>query len=83
MKYNVYILHSLSKDRYYIGQTQDIEDRIIRHNSGRSKSTKYGIPWKLVYKKEFGTRSEAMIYENKLKSEKSKKYIDELIEKPD
>ena len=83
MKYYVYILYSPSKDRYYIGQTQDIEDRILRHNTGRSKSTKYGIPWNLVYIKEFGTRSEAMIYENKLKSEKSKKYIDELIEKPD
>ena len=79
MKYKVYILYSSSKDRYYIGQTNNIEDRIKRHNSGRSKATKYGMPWKLVYTKGFETRSEAMLYEMKLKSEKSREYIEELI----
>jgi putative endonuclease len=79
MKYLVYILYSPSKDRYYIGQTQDIEDRMLRHNSGRSKSTKYGLPWILVYTKEFDSRSTAMLYEKKLKSEKSREYLEEMI----
>ena len=79
MKYVVYILYSASKDKYYIGQTQDITDRMIRHNSGRSKSTKHGIPREIVYLKEFDTRSEAMIWEKELKTKKSETFIEELI----
>jgi len=75
----VYILYSPSKDRYYIGQTQDLANRLNEHNSGESKSTRAGIPWKVVYTKEFQTRSEAMIYENRLKSLKSRKILEELI----
>jgi len=28
----VYILYSASFDKYYVGQTRNLEDRIIRHN---------------------------------------------------
>lgn len=48
MPHYVYILQSESVGKYYCGETQNIEDRIERHNSGRSKSTKSGIPWKLI-----------------------------------
>ena len=77
--YSVYILYSNIKDKYYIGHTQDVMDRLSRHNTGRSKATKYGVPWELVYVKSFMTRSEAIKYEIKIKSMKSKKYIDELV----
>ena len=77
--YYVYILHSNSKNKYYVGHTQDITDRMTRHNGGRSKSTKYGIPWDLVYLKSFATKSEAVKGEIKIKSMKSKEYIEELI----
>ncbi|WP_415831470.1 GIY-YIG nuclease family protein, partial [Flavobacterium terrigena] len=33
------------KGKYYIGQTNNMEDRLRRHNSGYSLSTKNGIPW--------------------------------------
>ncbi|MDD5765678.1 MAG: GIY-YIG nuclease family protein [Candidatus Marinimicrobia bacterium] len=79
MANTVYILYSKSKDRYYIGQTQDLANRLNEHNSGESKSTKTGVPWIVVYTKEFQTRSEAMIYENQLKSLKNRKIIEELI----
>ncbi|MBU0711759.1 GIY-YIG nuclease family protein [bacterium] len=49
----VYILYSPSKDRYYIGQTADINRRLHEHNSGHTKSTKSSIPWQIVYKKPF------------------------------
>lgn len=54
------MLYSAVIDRYYVGQTSNLEDRLKRHNHGRSKYTKSGIPWKLVYKESFETRSEAM-----------------------
>ncbi len=51
MSYKLYILQSLTKDRYYIGHTNNIERRLSEHNSGQTKSTKAYIPWKLVFLK--------------------------------
>ena len=48
MTHYVYILQSESVGKHYCGETQNIEDRIERHNLGISKSTKSGIPWKLI-----------------------------------
>jgi len=80
MKYFLYIIHSLSKDKYYIGQTNDLTRRLNEHNQGISFYTKSGIPWKLVFSKEFNTRFEAMQLERRLKSMKNKKYLKWLIE---
>ncbi len=82
MKFFVYILYSEKVKRYYIGHTQNLERRLIEHNSGQNKSTKYGIPWKHVFTKEFSSRSEAMKYEIKIKRMKSKKFIENLILTP-
>ncbi|WP_179007965.1 GIY-YIG nuclease family protein [Winogradskyella forsetii] len=38
--FKTYLLYSESKNRFYVAHTSDIEDRIKRHNSGKSKSTK-------------------------------------------
>jgi len=63
----VYILKSLKNGRFYVGQTQDINDRIKRHNSGNVKSTKYYIPWEIVYLENLQTRSEACKREKQIK----------------
>ncbi len=75
----VYILYSLVADRYYIGQTSNLEERLQRHNNGGNKYTKFGIPWKLMYKEGFDTREEAMKREKKLKSAKNREYLRRLI----
>ncbi len=66
-KYYVYILYSESIEQYYKGQTNDIEDRMVRHNGGRNEYTKRGVPWTLVWCIEKATRSEAMQLEKILK----------------
>lgn len=75
----MYIIQSIKNGRYYIGSTDDLDKRLIRHNSGYSKYTKNKGPFKVVYKEEFGTRSEAKKREYYLKSLKSKKAIEKLI----
>ena len=65
-KYIVYIIKS-EQGSYYIGQTKNIEDRLNRHNTNRSRSTKNKGKWELVIIKEFNTRSEAVKFERKLK----------------
>ncbi len=42
--YIVYILYSQSTSKYYTGQTDNLENRLKRHNSGLSLSTKSGKP---------------------------------------
>ena len=79
MEFYVYILYSKTHDRYYIGQTNDINARIKRHNNGYVKSTKPFRPWELVHREIYSDRATAMTRENQLKSWKSKTKITELV----
>ena len=79
MSYIVYILYSVSVDRYYVGQTSNLNDRLQRHNQGRSKYTKSGIPWTLKYKESFETRSEAMAREKEIKGSESRTQLARII----
>ena len=81
MVYTVYILKSGSDKRLYIGQTQDLESRLVFHNTGRSIYTKGRGPWKLFSSKEFPSRSEAIKVERKLKNLKSKEVLLDYINK--
>ena len=76
-----YILFSEKCNQYYVGSTQNLDDRINRHNTGRSNFTKRGIPWILAYQKQYNSKSEAYQAELYIKSQKSRKYIEELIGK--
>ena len=76
MSFFTYILFSEKLNKHYIGHTNDIDRRISEHNSSHCSSTKFGVPWRLIYSKEFPTNSEAIILELKLKSMKNKKYIE-------
>ena len=75
--YTVYILYSKKSSRYYVGQTSDIKDRLERHNQGRSKSTKFGIPWSIVLQREFSSRSEVLILEKQIKNRGAKRYMED------
>jgi len=80
MVYYAYILFSKKIDRYYIGSTGNLEDRLNRHNQGRSKATRSGAPeWKLVFFEEYSSRRDAVNREFYLKRMKSRKYIESLI----
>ena len=62
-----YILYSSLKERFYIGQTNNITNRLLKHNNGSVKSTKTEIPWQLIHKEEFTNRADAMQKENQIK----------------
>ena len=70
MRYYLYVLLSLDKMHWYIGSSNNIIDRLNRHNKGFSKSTKPYRPWEVIYKEEYKTRSEAVKREMFLKSPK-------------
>jgi putative endonuclease len=75
----VYIIFSATIDQYYIGHTQNLQDRLFRHNNSGSKATKQAIDWTLMYTRQFESRSEAMRHEIEIKSRKSRKFIESLI----
>ena len=77
--FTTYILRSDIDGRHYIGSTTDINRRLTDHNKGRSKYTKNRGPFKLIYKEEYETLSEARKREFYLKSLKSRDAIENLI----
>jgi len=79
--YFVYVLKSLKDFRYYIGQTEDLDARIKKHNSGCVKSTKNRMPLVLIKKEIFDTRGEARKRENYLKKLKGGNEFKKIINK--
>ena len=58
------------KKRTYVGYTSNLKNRLKNHNSNIGARSTRGYKWKIVYKKKFKTKSEAMSYEYKLKNDK-------------
>ena len=83
MNFTVYILFSESKNRYYIGYTSDIEERLKRHNQKSKGFTGNVNDWQLVYIEKYTSKEEAVQRELKIKSWKSKIKIQELIKSKD
>jgi putative endonuclease len=81
MEFYTYILKSLKDNRFYFGQSMNLEQRLQEHNKGKSKYTKPFIPWALYAYKPFSTRSEAMKYEKMLKNLHSQQKVFDFIAK--
>ncbi|MBL7749756.1 MAG: GIY-YIG nuclease family protein [Chitinophagaceae bacterium] len=80
MPYFVYIIYSSQIDQYYIGHTENLKDRLFRHQNSGSKATKKAKDWVLVYSENFESRSEAARREKEIKAKKSRKYIESLVQ---
>ena len=78
MAYWVYILQSESTGQYYVGQTNNLTDRIARHNSGRTDANRGRGPWRLRYQEQFVTRQAAVSRERAIKARKSRTYVEGL-----
>ena len=73
-------LQSESSGRFYVGSSEDLQDRLARHEGGRTHATKGRGPWKLVYVEEHATRAEAVRRELEVKRWKSARRIALLVE---
>lgn len=81
--YYTYILISEKTRKLYIGQTNNLDARVRRHNIDKNFSTKDRGPWKLIFSREFENRNKAMKFEKYLKSLKNKEYLMEKISNND
>ena len=73
-------MKSESKGLLYKGISKDPEKRLLEHNSGRTKSTKGHIPWKLIYTEKFKTRQEAREREKYFKSGSGREYLNKILD---
>jgi len=65
----VYILRSEKTGGLYVGHTEDLPQRVDRHNDGTAcRYTRGRGPWQLVHSEVHATRSEAIARERFLKS---------------
>lgn len=65
----VYLLESVRiPNRRYKGLTDDVKDRLKRHNDGEVPSTRPYRPWRLVVSLRFEDDSKAAAFEKYLKS---------------
>ncbi len=74
----IYIIENKLKKIYTGSSRKDNPlTRVKSHNSGKTKSTKSGKPWKLIYQEYFKNYTEARKREIFLKSGQGRKYIKE------
>ena len=81
------MLISINKNRpyTYVGYTSDLKKRILLHNNSKGAKYTRGRIWKIIYKKDYKTKSLAMINEFKLKKNYKKrnkikiKYLQKLL----
>jgi putative endonuclease len=78
-KYFVYVLESLCDHGYYIGFTQDLDQRLTEHNAGKTRSLRARRPLKLIHVEEFSGKSAAKKPERQIKSYKGGKAFRRLL----
>lgn len=73
--YSVYMIKSRNQNWYYVGMTENLSERILRHNNKRERTTKHYAPFKLIFHKEFVDRKAARDYEKFLKVRCNKEQV--------
>jgi len=77
--YYTYILYSELKDKFYIGSSENPNERLKKHNNKNKGYTNQSNDWKIVFSQSLESRTEAMAFERKIKNWKSRKMILKLI----
>jgi putative endonuclease len=80
----LYILYSKSLDKYYIGETNDVQNRLVKHNINYYKKgyTKAAKDWEVVLEKQCLNKDETLFLEKFIKRMKSKVFIRKIIDNP-
>ena len=72
----IYIIKSIKTKELYIGFTNNLDKRLLSHNSSHNIATKHGIPWEFVYTEGYKSERDARSRELKLKHHgNSKRFV--------
>ena len=77
MNYYVYLLLTKSHDTYisYVGYTNNLNDRLKKHNKSKGAKFTKGRKWRIIYSKKYYSKSAALKEEYKLKKNYKKRNI--------
>jgi len=75
MSYFTYILYSKTLDRFYIGQTDNLERRFNQHISGKGTYSSRADDWVIRFQTEFGSRAAAVQLETSIKKRGAKRFL--------
>jgi putative endonuclease len=66
--YFVYIIYSSTKNKFYIGFCQDIDERVRRHNTNHDGFTGKAGDWIVKWTEEYQDKSAALKREKQIKA---------------
>lgn len=76
----IYVIFNKENGKYYIGQTNNLDRRIIEHNNPNHHYTgKISGVWELIYSEELKDRKSVIIRERQLKSFQGREFVKKYI----
>ncbi|MDP2649769.1 MAG: GIY-YIG nuclease family protein [bacterium] len=76
--YYIYALYNREYNKIYIGQTEDLEERLKLHRKkifANSFTSRFDGDWNLIYKEIAENRKQALLREKQLKSYRGREFI--------
>jgi putative endonuclease len=73
--YFAYVLKSLEHDYFYKGHCQDLDKRLLQHNSGMTESIKSYRPFEIIYFEKFDSEKEAIAREKYFKTSAGRRFL--------
>ena len=75
MVYYVYLIKTLKgyQNKSYVGYTNNLVNRIAKHNNNLGAKSTKGYKWEIVFKKKFNSKSKALSFEYNLKKDRKER----------
>jgi len=75
MVYYVYLIKTLKGfiKKSYVGYTNNLSNRLQKHNNNLGAKSTKGYKWEIVYEKRFYSKNKALSFEYKLKKDRKER----------
>lgn len=80
--YTVYAIYNEKHKKIYVGQTKNLNERLILHNNHvfyKGFTTRFDGEWKIIYSEIQASREESLRREKQLKSYQGRQFIKKFI----
>ena len=75
MFFYIYVLESKKDGELYVGYTDNLGKRIEEHNKGRNSSTRFRLPFELIYFEGCRNMNDAKRREHYLKTTQGRRFL--------
>jgi putative endonuclease len=81
----LYIIYSKTQNKYYVGETNNVEERFVKHNTHyyNNSFTKIAEDWELKFTFECKNKEDAIYLEKFIKKMKSSVFTEKIIANPE